>query len=352
MSATVHTLTLTDELIPLDDVGTVDAVVLDADPPDAEQGDGPSREAPHQRPVSVEVVARERVAALGTQAWDAEAGEWVAVTPEMVGQERQLRDAFALGKLMQAVVMREIVDGKFYLASGCETITEYAEERLGVSKSTAYDLYRVGSKYASFLPAGEIGGGFQTLGIGAGVQTSGIEGLAESVQGTSFSNLLELTRLGDDLDTLLDGSALTLADGRTVSLDSLKRASAKEAKETIAALKREYRGKLQRDQERADLAEAERDVYRERLDTTDATIRTLRDGERLWGPRQLHAEGQIALMESIEQHLKAVGIAADQIHPDDDVPDAVARAAGSMLHRFETHLHNLRDRLAPLTARL
>ncbi len=339
MPATVHMLTPADELVPLGDVGT-DAVVLEVDPPDADQGDGPSR------PVSVEVVARERVAALGKDAYDAETGEWVAVTPEMVGQERQMREAFGLGKLMQAVVIREIVDRKLFLAAGCESFADYADEHLGTSRTVAYDLYRVGSRYASFLPVGSSGL------IGDGVPMSGLADIADAVQGNSFNSLLELTRLGDDLDTLLDGSALTLADGRTVSLDSLKRASSKEAKETIAALKREYRGKLQRDQERADLAEAERDLYKERLEKTDGTIETLRDGERLWGPRQLHAEGQIALMESIEQHLKAVGIAADQVHPDDDVPDAVARAAGSMLHRFETHLHNLRDRLAPLTARL
>ena len=324
-----------------------DAVVIDVE--------AAPTEVPAAEPetVSVEVVARERVAAKGQDCYDAESGEWLSVSPQMVQRESELREAFALGKIMQAVVVREIVDGKLYLAGGAESFAEYAEDRLGLGRSSAYDLYRVGSRYAGFLPAQT-----QKL-LGGPVQDSGLGGdepddeMREAVRGTAFWKLLELTRVEDEsLDALLDGSALPLADGRTVSMESLRRASSKEAKALIKELKTQYRGKLARDQERADLAESERDLYRERAEEAEETIAALRDGERLWGPRQLHAEGQMKLMESAEQHLKALGLAVDQIDPDAEVPDAVARAAASLLHRFETHAANLRDRLAPLTARL
>lgn len=327
------------------DISETEVVAVEAVPAEVEP-------APHEV-VPVEVVARERVAAQGQDRYDAETGEWLPVSPAMVERERQMREAFALGKLMQAVVVREIVDQKLYLAAGAESFADYAEDKLDLGRSTAYDLYRVGSRYSGFLPAQT-----QKM-LDLPVQNSGLDDegsdsdVQDAVRSTSFWKLLELTRADESsLDTLLDGAEIQLADGRSVSMETIRRSSTREAKEIIKQLKREYRAKLARDQERADLAEAERDVYRERADAAQETVATLRDGERLWGPRQLHAEGQIKLMESAEQHLKALGLAVDQIDPDADVPDAVARAAGSLLHRFATHHGNLRDRLAPLTARL
>lgn len=325
------------------------AVVIEGE---AAPADAPT--APAAKAVPVEVVARERVAARGADAYDAESGDWLPVSPEMIERERQMREAFALGRMMQAVVVREVFDRKLYLAAGCETREEYAESVLGCGFRTASNLYRTASRLAPFLPSAD---GLKLLGGEADRKTFSGSGadpaVAEIIQSTAVSNLYELVKLDDDdLDTLLDGSALTLADGRTVSLDDLKRLSAREAKATIAEVKREYRAKLQRDQERAELSSAERDVYRERAERAEATVETLRDGERLWGPRQMHAEGQMKLMEDAERHLKALSLALDQLNPDADVPPAVRRAAGSLLHRLETHAANARDLLAPLTAQL
>jgi hypothetical protein len=159
----------------------------------------------------------------------------------------------------------------------------------------------------------------------------------------------------DDLDTLLDGSALTLADGRTISVEDFRRASARESKQIVKDLKREYKAKLERDQERASEAEIKVDIYKERLEAAEATITTLRDGERTWGPRQAHTEAQMAAMESAEKHIKALGLALDQLNPDvpgGEPPAALCRAAGTLLHRLQTHVDAARDTLAPLTMHL
>ena len=325
--------------------------IFDAEPVSIEVEAAPGDVQPveHAKPVPVEVVARERIEALGSDAYDAASGEWKTVSPAMVERERQMREAWGLSKLMQAVVVREVFDNRLYLAAGCETREEYAEQVLNCGRTTAHNLYKTASRLGPFLPSAD---GLRQLAAGD-VQPVEHGEVGALLVDTPISNLYELVKLDDDdLDSILDGSALTLADGRTVSVEDFKRASRREATDLVKDLKREYRAKLARDQERADLAEAERDVYRERAEEAEGTVSTLRDGERLWGPRQLHAEGQIKLMESAEQHLKALGLAVDQIDPDADVPDAVARAAASLLHRFETHAGNLRDRLAPITARL
>lgn len=303
--------------------------------------------------VPVEVVARERVAAQGHDAYDAETGEWIKVSATMVEQEQQMREAFAVGKLLQAVVVREVFDRKLYLAAGCETREEYAETVLGVSRRTAYNYHRLASRMSQVLPMPDVAqlatGGVQTL-------HSPDSETAEIVQSTSISTLYEMVKLpDDDLDTLLDGSALTLADGRTISVEDFKRASARESKQIVKDLKAQYKSKLANDQERAATAETERDIYRERLEAAETTITTLRDGERTWGPRQAHTEAQMAAMESAEKHIKALGLALDQLNPDvpgGEPPAALCRAAGTLLHRLENHVQSARDQLAPLTMHL
>lgn len=305
---------------------------------------------------SVEEEVEQRLAVRGREVYDAEADEWVPVSREMEARESMMRQAWELSKHLQCAIVKTVFDEGLYLAAGYDTKREYCEEVLGIDRSTAHRMYQVAERFAPFLPDVK---NVRLLGDGSpDVATLQRDSEPESaisaeIQSTSFSALYKMTALDDELlDVLLKGETLTLDDGRTVDLKALKDASVRQAGQMVKQLKDEYRARLQRDQERANQAEAERDVYKERLDAAEAELQRAREIERQWGPVGMEVEGQLAWLKQGRDHLGKLSNCLDHVrtYEPGDIPPTLQREILAMVHSLNTLVQDFADRMAPITA--
>ena len=285
--------------------------------------------------VPVEEEARARTAALARQVYDAEAQKWVDVTPEMKEREEQARQAWAMTKDAQAVIINEVFERKLYLAAGYETRQQYAEEVWGISRSTAFRLAQSAKRFRSFMPDAN-----RLLTAGeshvATLQHPGQQETAQIIQSTSVSTLYQMTTLEDEIvDGLLAGDSVTLDSGRVVSLRTLQEASARDAARLVKDMKREFKSKAAQNEERALTAEMERDVYRERYEQDQEQAEHARQLERLYGPVQLATDAQLALIKQAREEATRLNTLLLKIRPAAEAPEALHQEVRSLTQRLD-----------------
>lgn len=307
-------------------------------------------------------LAADRAAKTAREAYDAETGTWLPVTAAMREREQRVRHAWAMTRHMQAVAVHTVFKEKLYLAAGYETREQYAEEALGISRRTAYELSSVGKTFGRYLPG--LPDGVSTLALdGEKVRTFALDAddaeTANVVQDTSVSTLTQLASLDDEvMQELLRGESVTLDNGRVVTLVSLREATAREAQAMVKALKKEYRDRLARDQERAISAEEERNVFAERLGEAQKQADAGYALELKYGPVQARAEAQIKLISDAREQLTRLAVTLSRIGPDESreepipLPEAVESDIAALVQRlhgvtasFEARQHALLSRV-------
>jgi len=92
---------------------------------------------------------------LVTMVWDAETNQLHRIEPERQKMANHLLQQALGGKLITAIAIQKIYDGKYFLELGCSSRDEFAETVLSMSARQARKYYAVASRYEKYLGLGK-----------------------------------------------------------------------------------------------------------------------------------------------------------------------------------------------------
>lgn len=301
-----------------------------------------------------------RIAKRGTEVLNEDTGKFVVITDER-RQRALARIQTITGRLFEAAVgLREMKESEDYLALGFGSWAAFCEA-MGISRSHSYRLLDIAETYTPSLllaPGTVSPGRHDSSENGAHSDSEEAKIIAEHVGELGLKKAKALTDIPrDELGRLIRGEAVTTADGREITLDDIKDASVRDAGLVIKNLREKYVAKSQRDQERAAKAEAERDVYRERLEEAEAKAALAEELERLYGPKAEAIGRQLQLIDDINGHVRQMSLRIDQLGSFEhgvahDLPDTVREGLAGALRSLHGLHRRCQDNWAAATATL
>lgn len=135
---------------------------------------------------------------------DAESGETIAITPEMIVESQLAHEQIALGHVMIYYGLQAIHDKKLYLARGHQSFTDYVETELRMSKTKAYQAIELARAFTE-------------------------DKLGSLIDELGQTRALVIARLPEDVrKEFLEREQLALPDGKVYSKKELEEMKAKE----------------------------------------------------------------------------------------------------------------------------
>lgn len=304
--------------------------------------------------------------------YDADADEWVESTPARQQKALQMQLLVDAGAFIQAIGLHHIREERLYLDMGYSGWTEYCETKLGMSRSNAYKLARIGRTFAPYLDAGNIGGVLQLpasdvspvrhegdeKGDGSPVKHpdpfEDAPPALRQIAGLGLRKMYELTTLEEeDVTRIIQSGEVQLVDGTSLDLDEIRDLAVREFTAQLDQVRKAHRLRAGRVEEENARLKAEAEASAELVDRAESEKKRAERLEARYGPvagKLEEKERQMALarttMNELAEQLFRVGVTSEdpeELQHDlcdlrrklDGVTERFAAAYGDVFYRVD-----------------
>lgn len=174
---------------------------------------------------------------------DEESGQIVEITDDMRHVAQTIQQRIQGATIATSILIQIVRDQKLYLAYGCGSFKDYAENMLPFSPQQAKKYLKIADTYAPLI--GDFKGASMRL-LNKKLHEIEDEGVKE-LGSLGMSKLYELTKIPEaDFDEVVSKGVVKLKDGSEISIDEIKDQTAREFTKQISEIKKDYQKRISR----------------------------------------------------------------------------------------------------------
>ena len=271
--------------------------------------------------------------------FDAEENKYVEITAEKQKTAAFVHQQIVLSSFATALSIKKMFDEKLYLAFGCSTREEYAETMLPFGYRQANKYYRVASRFEPLL---------QLKGNSSSTEerkstspekwnssSTNTENL-EKIKGLPINTLDTLIRELDDeeIDELINKGKIENED-ISLTIDTIKELSQREAQKEIAKFKRKFSDKINQQEQEIKLLKAENKILLKEKSILNEKFESLEKEYIVHGPKAQLIEEKNKTLDSAFKQLIDFNLTFVRANIKESDPDALKSKVIDLFDQIE-----------------
>lgn len=225
--------------------------------------------------------------AITHDAYDEDSQTWVAVTEQMISDEKRVFEAIRFSKHLKSAAIKHAFDNNLHLAAGYRTKTAYCQNHLGITRRNANQCYADASAWdlrlTTLLPEHSTSANAEKREYVFPHDAE--DDVRAAVQSLAISKLRELRRLPDEQQQeFLASGEVRLENGEVLSVEDIDAMSQRKLKALLDEKLKPHKQRREEAEARAQKAEAEAEFLRRRNTQLEEQVENARELEAHFGP--------------------------------------------------------------------